>query len=349
MKRLLLIIMTYFLVNVSFASAKDKFTTIAPQNPNQPWLEVVNREWTKKLDAELVIKYHPGAKDIPGANAWEKEYQHDPKNIMLLHGGNAESYLLDEIEYDYKNYAYVGLQNLSQVVGKKKDSDPEKGVKIAYSSGSNPSVMSIVMMVCGPKATLDEYLKCYNEKFTYVTGLNNAEIALSFARGETNVTRNPPPKWNLEISQLPGAEFWYSHGILDLKTGKIIKDPNYPVTFEDAFEKRWGKKPSGDFYDAYLLLRNHRDVFQRVLAVKKDNPNLPKLRSTLQATINDAESGKVFKEKLGDYPWHTGDEVMKLFEILKKQTTDKNLKTLVWWHENAFKQKVVYKPQLAKN
>lgn len=348
MKRLLLIILTYFLVNVSFSSAKDKFTTIAPQHPNQGWLEVVNREWSKKLDADIVIKYHPGAKDIPGANAWEKEYQHDHKNIMLLHGGNAESFLLDEIEYNYDNYAYIGLQNLTQVVYKKSDQDVEKGVKMAYISGTNPSAMSVVMMICGPKATLNDYLKCYNEKFIYVTGLNNAEIDMSFARGETNVGRTPPPGWYGGRKDLPGAQLWYSHGILDLKTGKIVKDTNFPVTFEEAYEKKWGQKPSGDFYDAYVLLRNYRDVFQRVLAVKKDNVHLPKLRSTLLATINDPESGKVFKEKLGDYPWHTGDEVLKLLGILKSQTTDKNLKTLVWWHEQAFKQKVVYKPELAK-
>ena len=345
MKKILLTI-CFYLLSFNLVSAADKFTTIAPQEPNQPWLEVLNKEWQKKLNAEIVIRYSPGARDIPGANKWQQEYQFDNNNIMMLHGGNAESFLLEDVKYDYKNYAPIGLQNLTIVVGKKDNQDVEKQTKFAYLAGTHPDAMAITMMICGPKKTMEDYLKCYNEKFVYINGLKGGEVGLTFARGESNVLRAPPPKWNLEWKDLPNSQFWFSHGYLDLKTGQVVKDHNYPGSFSDVYEKRWGVKPSGDFYDAYILLRNYRDVLQKTLWVRKDNPNIQKLRTTLQATINDPESSKVLKEKIGDYPWLIGDDVTKAFEILKKQTTEKSLKNLVWWHENAFKQKVIYKEHL---
>jgi hypothetical protein len=37
-----------------------------------------------------------------------------------------------------------------------------------------------------------------------------------------------------------------------------------------------------------------------------------------------------------------------VLNTLQSMTTEKNLKNLVWWMDNAFDQKVVYKPELTR-
>ena len=57
------------------------------------------------------------------------------------------------------------------------------------------------------------------------------------------------------------------------------------ILFTDVYARRWGNVPSGDFYEAYLLVKNYRDVLQKSLWVDKNNPNKVKLENALRAMV----------------------------------------------------------------
>jgi hypothetical protein len=129
-----------------------------------------------------------------------------------------------------------------------------------------------------------------------------------------------------------------------------MKDPNYPTapSFQEVYKKKWGVEPKGDLYDAYLLAKQYRDVLQKSLWVDKKNPNIAKLRSSLQAMLNDPESVAAIERDAGKYPWIVGNDVVKAMDQLDDHTTKKALKDLVVWSSTVFGVEAVYKENIAK-
>lgn len=333
------------------AQADYKF--IIPQEPGggtSVWGSIVARELEKKLGEKIILEHIPGARDIPGANKFQNELRFDPKAIMVAHGGNAESFLLEKVDYKYGDWEPIGLMNLSIVVGHRKDSDVYKQVKFAAGSGNNPDAMAITMLICGPQNDMNAYLKCYNEKFKFVNGMKANERRLAYQRGELNAQRETPSAYIKYLEPMPENQLWFSNGILDLKTGKVINDPNFPAagSFHEAFKKKWGVEPSGDLYNAYLLVKQYRDVLQKSLWVNKGNPNADKLRKALAEMLADKESVAAIEKDAGAYPWIVGKDVNTAMAALEKLTTQKSLQDLVWWSQKAFGVEAFYKDELVK-
>ena len=332
-------------------SAFAEYKLIIPQQPGQGtsvWGSIIAKELEKKLGEKVVLVHIPGANDIPGFNKFHNELQKDPKTIMLGHGGNAESYLIHQVDYDYKQYDPIGLQNLTIIVGHRKDAAHFKDIRFAYSSGTNPDVLSLTLMMAGPGKSIEEYKKFFNENIRYVKGMTGGERGLAYIRGELNVTRETPATYTKHYLT-PDYVLWYSAGTLNLKTGKVEADQNYPgLTFEEVFKKRWGVAPSGDFYDMYLLVKNYRDVLQKSLWVSKNNPNTKVLRNALSAMIADPASVAIIEKESGKYQWLVGDEVTVALQKLEDLTTKKALKNLVVWTSTVFNQEAFYKENIAK-
>ena len=333
--------------------AHADYKLIVPQEPGggtSVWASIVAKEWEKKLGEKIILEHIPGARDIPGTNKFHNDLRFDPKTIMVAHGGNAESFLIEKVDYNYFDWAPIGFMNLSIVVGHRKDSDPYKEVRFAAGSGNNPDAMAIVMLICGPKKTTEEYKVCYKEKFKFVNGMKANERRLAYMRGELNVQRETPAAYNKFLAPMKENELGFSHGILDIKTGKVMKDLNYPTagSFQEVYKKKWGVEPSGDLYNAYLLVKQYRDVLQKSLWVDKKNPNVEKLRSSLQAMLNDPESVAAIEKDAGKYPWIVGKDVTKAMDQLDDHTTKKALKDLVVWSSTVFGVEAVYKENIAK-
>lgn len=329
------------------------YRIIVPQEPGagtSVWATIVAREWEKKLGEKIVLEHIPGARDIPGANKFHNELRKDPKAIMVAHGGNAESFLLEKVDYNYSAWQPIGLMNLTIVVGHRNDSDPYKQVRFAAGSGNNPDAMALVLLICGPNKTLDQYAACYKEKFKFVSGMKANERRLAYLRGELNVQRETPAAYNKFLVPMKENQLWFSHGILDLSTGKIGPDANYPTaaSFNEVFKRKWGVEPSGDLYNAYLLVKQYRDVLQKSLWVDKGNPNADKLIKALQETLADPESLAAIERDTGKYPWIVGNDVDQAMKALDQLTTEKALKDLVWWAKNVFGVEAIYKPELIK-
>lgn len=341
---------------VMTVSAYADFKFIVPQAPGggtSVWTSIVAKELEKHLGEKIILVHIPGVSDIPGFNKFHNELRKDPKTVMVAHGGNGESFLTDKVDYNYGKYDPIALMNLNIAVSHRTDFNPTKDkVKFGALSGRRPDVMAIGMMVCGPKPTVDAYIKCFKEKVIYVKGMKPSEARLSALRGELNTLRETFASHRKFIEpQIKAGKYkiWFSHGVLDLKTGKMIADKNFPVgSFADMYKARWGVEPSGDFYNAYVLVKSFRDVLQKSLWVDRGNPNAEKLRNAVRAMLKDPKSKAALDKNTGDYEWFIGKDMTQAYKIIRGKITAKSLRDLVKFTNVAMGVKGYYKPELLK-
>lgn len=340
------------------SAAHADYTLIVPQGPGQGtsvWAGIIARGLSKFTDEPVVVQHIPGARDIPGFNEFHNKLRNDPKMIMVAHGGNGVSFLLDKVDYDYRQYDSIGMMNLDIVVGKVKTDDPKKATfKVAGGSGYEPDGAAIAMLVCGPqpKGTVNEYLACFKKRIVWVNGVKGNEKRVAFLRGEFNTTRESPAAWfkfysDGEVTKT--NEVWFTHGTYDLANKKQVPDANFPGTqFEDVYQKLWGVAPSGELYDAYRLTRNWRDVIQKSLWVNKGNPNTEKLRTALRKMLVDPETMAQIEKDSGKYGWIVGNDGNAVIGELYKLITPAALQAAVTWNQKAYGFPSVYKPELLK-
>lgn len=336
--------------------ANADYTLIVPQGPGggtSVWAGIIAKNLSKYTDEPVVVRHIPGARDIPGYNEFHNKLRFDDKTIMVAHGGNGVSFLLDKVDYDYRQYDAIGMMNLDIVVGKNVKVDAKTGhFNIAGSSGMEPDGAAIAMLVCGPQpgGAIDAYLKCWKKRVTWVNGIKGAEKRLGFLRGELNLTRESPAAWfKFWADKAKNNKVWFTHGTYDLSANRQVADSNFPGTqFEDVYKKLWGQLPSGELYEAYRLTRNWRDVIQKSLWVNKGNPNTEKLRAALSKMLADPEAVAAIEKRTGRYGWIVGNDGNKVIAELSKLITEPALKGAVRWNQEAYGFPSVYKPELLK-
>ena len=344
----------------AFALATPAMATyqmIVPQEPGggtSVWASIIAKHLEKQLGEKIVLTHIPGARDIPGFNKFHNELRKDPKVIMISHGGNAESFLTERVEYNYNDYEAIGGMNLSIVTAHRTDFDPyAKGsvIKFAAGSGNNPDMMAFTLLVCGELPTMNAYLACYKEKAQFIKGMKSGDRRLAYMRGELNTTRESTAAFIKHVQPLIDKKesvLWFSHGVLDLKTGKVGIDPNFPQagSLEQVYRAKYGKAPKGPLYDSYILVKQYRDALQKALWMDKGNPNAIKVKGALVAMINDPEAVADIQKNAGNYQWMIGTELADAVAILQKLANKQALQNLVFWQKEAFGVEAFYKPEL---
>ena len=341
-------------IALTAATAHAEFRMIVPQAPGGGtaiWASIVAKHLEKQLGEKVVIQHIPGAKDIPGFNEFHNKLRTDDKVIMVSHGGNGVSYLVDKVDYDYKFYDSIGMQNLNIVLGRKDTLDPKdiKSVaKLAGGSGLEPDGIALAYLMCGNLPRKEDYLTCWKNRVVWVNGISGPERRLAFMRNELNTTRETTVAWFKHYTNLKENKLWYHHGVMDLKTGRQLDDPNFPrgFRFEDVFKSYYGVEPRGELYEAYRLSRNFRDVLQKALWVNKGNPNTERLRAALTKMVKDPEAARELEADTGKYEWIIGEDGNRVVDQLRRTVTEQKLQNLVWWHDNAYGFKSEFKPQL---
>ena len=338
-------------------TAMSDIILMSPQKPGSGtsvWTEIIAKEFAKApaLNGEnVVITYNPGVRDMAGPNKFHKTERFKDNVIMVSHGGNGISYVQENVKYDYTAYDSVCHQNLNIIMGKHVGVNEDEGISHIAGSGMVPEGLAIAMMIGGPYKTTQEYIDIFNDKVTWINGLNGSERHLAFTRGEVTASRANPAQYISKIQPLVDAgkvETWLHHGILDIANGGgTIDDPNYlGKRFEDVFEAKWGVAPSGDLYDAYSMIHSWRDAIQKAMWVNKGNPNTAKYRQACEQMANNPESIKVFHKKIGKYDWIVGEDGNKTIDILMGLIKDKPLQALVKFNQEALGLKSIYKAEL---
>jgi len=334
-------------------TALADYNLIVPQKPSggtSVWAQIVVAEWEKHLGEKINLIYKPGARDQLGPNEFQNKLRFNDRTILVSHGGNGISYLVEPVDYNYLEWESIGQMNLNIIVGANKNADTINGpIKFPSGSGMTPEIMAIVLLLSGPNA---DPIQTFNEKIVWVKGMSGSERRLAFIRGDLNATRENPAAYKKHVLPIIGkgdAYTWFHHGLLDVNTGKHSVDPNFTEpTFEALYEKTHGVAPSGDFYDAYKLVKSWRDALQKAFWVNKGNPNRQKLVDALNKMINDPESVAAIEKKVGRYEWRTGEDGDAAVRTLKSFITTKALKTLADFKSQQLGYNTVYKEELTK-
>ncbi len=334
-------------------TAMADYNLIVPQKPSggtSVWAQIVVAEWEKHLGEKINLIYKPGARDQLGPNEFQNKLRFDDKTILVSHGGNGISYLVEPVDYNYLDWESIGQMNLNIIVGARKNADVLNGpIQFPSGSGMTPEVMAITMLLAGPN---NDPVKTFEEKIIWVKGMKGSERRLAFIRGDLNATRENPAAYKkhvLPVIKKGDAFTWFHHGLLDVNTGEHSADPNFQEpTFEELYEEMWLTAPSGDFYDAYKLVKSWRDALQKAFWVNAGNPNKQKLVEALNKMINDPESVAAIEKKVGKYEWRTGAEGDAAVRTLKSFITSKALKTLSDFKSEQLGYNTVYKEELTK-
>jgi len=346
--RKLLISLAMVLGMTSTASAD--YTFVVPQKPGggtTVWTEIVAKELAPFLGEKIIIKTIPGARDIPGFNKFHNDLQKDDKTVMVSHGGNGVAFLQENVDYNYADYTSIGLMNLNIISGIRKDYKSGDKISFAAGSGMVPEAFAMTMLLCGPDLTMDQYAECFKKNVIWVAGMSGGERRLAFKRGELNGTRENPAAYKKHVAPNPNAKVWFTHGILDANSASHMDDPNYPnMQFEILFKNKYGVEPSGEFYDAYKLVKSFRDGMQKAIWVRKDNPNAQKLQDALTAMSKDATAIANIQKKVGKYEWKIGVDGNRQRDVLMTFITKDALRNLVKFNTEALGLKSVYKENL---
>ena len=346
--RKLLISLAMVLGMTSTASAD--YTFVVPQKPGggtTVWTEIVAKELAPFLGEKIIIKTIPGARDIPGFNKFHNDLQKDDKTVMVSHGGNGVAFLQENVDYNYADYTSIGLMNLNIISGIRKDYKSGDKISFAAGSGMVPEAFAMTMLLCGPDLTMDQYAECFKKNVIWVAGMSGGERRLAFKRGELNGTRENPAAYKKHVASNPNAKVWFTHGILDANSASHMDDPNYPnMQFEILFKNKYGVAPSGEFYDAYKLVKSFRDGMQKAIWVRKDNPNAQKLQDALTAMSKDATAIANIQKKVGKYEWKIGVDGNRQRDVLMTFITKDALRNLVKFNTEALGLKSVYKENL---
>lgn len=341
-------IMTILALAFVASTAAADYTMVVPQKVGggtSVWTTIVAAELEKHLGEKINIDHRPGARDIPGFDDWHNDLQYDDKTIMVSHGGNGVSFLIENVDYNYNEYRPIGMMNLDIIVAKRKDANVLFD-KILFSAGSGqtPEGFAIFMMQCGYALTQ----QCWETKVGWVKGMKGGEKRLAFKRGELNATRESPAAYKKHVGPDENAEVWFTHGIAGAN-GERLDDPEYPgFKFEDVYFKRWGLYPSGPVYDAYALVRAFRDGLQKAMWVSKDNPNADKIIAAMEAMVNDPVSMASINKTAGKYPWVVGDAAQAHTDAILNLVQEDALRDLVTIANEQMGLASVYKPELIK-
>ena len=341
-------IITALMLMTSVAVAD--YNLIVPQKPSggtSVWAQIVVQEWEKHLGEKINLIYKPGARDQLGPNEFQNKLRFDDKTILVSHGGNGISYLMEPVDYNYLDWESVGQMNLNIIVGARRDI--QLPVKFAAGSGMTPEIMAITMLIGGPGA---DYNQVFKDKIVWVKGMSGSERRLAFRRGDLNGTRENPAAYKKHVEPLienGEAYTWFHHGLLNVKTGKHDRDPNFAQpTFEELYKKKWKQEPTGDFYDAYRLVKSWRDALQKAFWVNKGNPNRQKLVDALNKMINDPISVAAIEKKVGKYQWRLGKDGDDAVLKLKSFITPGALKTLTDFGKDQLGYNTEYKETLIR-
>jgi hypothetical protein len=332
------------------STASADYTFVVPQKPGggtTVWTEIVAKELAPFLGEKIIIKTIPGARDIPGFNKFHNDLQKDDKTVMVSHGGNGVSFLQENVDYNYADYTSIGLMNLNIIAGIRKDYKSGDKISFAAGSGMVPEAFAMTMLSCGPDLSVDQYIECFDKNVTWVSGMSGGERRLAFKRGELNGTRENPAAYKKHVASNPDAKVWFTHGILDANSASHMDDPNYPnMQFEILFKNKYGVAPSGEFYNAYKLVKSFRDGMQKALWVRKDNPNAKRLQDALTAMSKDATAIANIQRKVGKYEWKIGVDGNRQRDVLMTFITKDALRNLVKFNTEALGLKSVYKENL---
>lgn len=299
--------------------AGETIELIAPVSPGGS-VDGVARLFAKKLSEHLegnptvqVVNIDGGGGILAG-NEFANKYKPDGNTLMLMTQVSVlpEILELDAVKYDLADMQAVWAANRGQAVMmanpdldltdvKQIAEAPEKLTMgtISPAGADLPSVVSL------------EVLGLLNDKVEVISGYENGDaVRNAFIAGELDVHFDRSSGYVKEFAEKYPAI--YTYGETDGQ-GNITRDqvvPDAPDVGE-AYRTLYGKEPSGEAWDAYMMLLNILGRGGYSLQTHKDAPAeaVQALDAGVAAVVADEEFTEELKGFMGPFPNEiTGDE-----------------------------------------
>lgn len=333
---------TFALAAFSFATSAlaEPFNLIVPQAPGggtSVWATVVSEELKPFLGEDIIITHIPGSQDQIGFERFYQQMQDDPMAVMVSHGGNAVSFLDQDVQYRYRDLVSIAQMSNNIVVSRRTDTPAGAVTVFSEQSGSVPEALALGMLVGW-------------DNVRYIKGMNSGDARLAFQRAELNTIRENPLAHAQYIAALVDsgdASLWFHHGLFD--GTKFVADPMFPETptVGELYAQSKSTPVEEDaLYPAYSLVTAWRDGLQKALWVHPGNPNRDRLVEAFEAMLADPTARARLDGTLGPYPWRTGEEGASFLVKLCGLITEEALLELVEFNNSVLELQSTYRPQL---
>jgi len=325
MKYILTAIMTLFLT-VGTAMADYRLVVPSPKGTGTAiWGDVVAAELEKYLGEKVIVENIKGGKGNVGLETFNTKYKDDPKTILLAHGGNANAWLIENVNWSFKDWEPVLIQpyNITTTVASDWDWKNER-LDLADCSGCVPETLAWTM------------LKGW-ENINFIRKMSAGEAQQAWLRGDFKYIREPASrhiKNTVPMVDKGEAVRLFNHGMFTPDNG-FVQDYNWldtPMATE-LYEREFGIAPEGPVFEAYILAAVWRDGLQKGLFMHP-GANTAEVIDAFERMMANDESRAYLVSKLGDYPMYFGDESNIIMDSLYNYVTKERLTYLTDFAKN---------------
>ena len=105
-----------------------------------------------------------------------------------------------------------------------------------------PQAFAMTLLMCGPDVSMDEYIDCFSENVTWVSGMSGGERLLHLS--VANLTAQEKiPAYKKHVASNKDAEVWFSRIPVMQQQAHTVMIPPSRKQFEIPFEEKYGVAP----------------------------------------------------------------------------------------------------------
>ena len=269
----------------------------------------------------IAVKNIPGGGSTKGANQFQSRAKPDGTTILGTSGSTQFPYLLGDrrVRYEYKDWRVVlatptgGVVYVNPDLGVSSAADVTKLKEVDLRYGSQGATsLDLVPLLAFEQLGL-------NVKAVF--GMKGRGAGrLAFERGETNIDYQTSSAYLKKVTPLVDsgkAVPIMSWGALDDR-GNLVRDPTFPDLphFVEVYEMVHGKKPSGEWFEAWKAFFIAGFAAQKMIFLPKDTPDdvLQAWRDAAAKTIEAPGFKEESQTVLGTYPQKVGPDAEQLLD-----------------------------------
>lgn len=323
----------FFIAGFAISSANANIKIIVPSDVGTGtsiWASHISKVLTEKLGEPVILVHIGAAKGRVAIEKFNNEYKNDPDVIMLVHGGNANQWLITDVGYDFRDWNPLLIQPYNVITTIRFNDlldsvfGTRQKINIADCSGCIPETLAWAQLFGW-------------DKLNIIKKMSPGVAKKAWLDGELFYIREPVSRHLKNTDHLVNTDTnvvrFFNHGLLTVENGQFTYglDRNFSETlFEEIYLFLNGEDATtNEMYNAYFLAKAWRDGLQKGLFVHPDNPNYERLVSVIAEVLNDENAMAYLNEKLGEYPIYTGSEADKVMSYLYSLVNEKDLRELV--------------------
>ena len=301
----------------------DVIVPFGPGGGTDTWARLIAPFLQRELGpgSSVQIINIAGATSVAGGNDFAMRRRPDGRTAFISGGSTFFAYLLGEpmVRFDFREMRAIVSSPAGGVVFIR----PDMGIRSAAElrdvqerliyGGISAAGNDLLPLLAFELLGLDILpILGYGSKGT---------TRIAFEQGETNIEYQTAPAYRSNVVPLVEqglAVPLFSFGLLN-EAGDVVRDPVVPdlPTVLEVYRSLNGRDPSGPAWEAYRAVLAAGIEMQKVLWLHGDAPEaaVEALRAAARKVIADPDFREEASRRMGDYPFHVGEEVERLFSL----------------------------------